>query len=369
MKSRVTITHLARRLNVHPSTISLGLRGSHHVSGPLQNRIHALAQRLGYAPNHMARSLRHSSTKTLGVIFPYATAPYYATLLDAFYAETMKRGFHLEVCFHQWNPQEESVMVRKLLQRQVEGLILLPADETSFDLLAEHLPANSDFPVSSFGSFNPKLLPSCVRGCVATDLHAGSMELGEHLLEMGHRNVALLVPSLRPSQMNRLGTNLEARETGLRAVFGGRVDARLRVLYADDVTISPMDWRWGSVDTEFRITQLMTERLLSLSPRPTAIVTSNEPSAHALLNYLYTQGCRVPENISVACYDGTFLSEYGVVSLTCVKQPIPEMVRQLVDLVLSPPSNQRRRKPEMRLLPPVLVKRQSVARIETPEVK
>ncbi|MBI4026688.1 MAG: LacI family DNA-binding transcriptional regulator [Verrucomicrobia bacterium] len=373
MKRKITIRHIASRLDVHPSTISLGLRNSHHVSKPLQRRIHALARRLRYAPNHIARCLRRCSTKTLGVVFPYATAPYYATLLDALYAETLKRGYHLEVCFHQWNPRDEIEVFRTLLGRQVEGLIVLPASRDSFRLLRECVPDADDLPVATLEPLDAHRFPSLVRGCVFTDMYAGSLELGRHLLEMGHRHIALLVPARRPTGTlpapGQAGANLVAdrkdRVKGLQEALGLAPGARLEVIYLDDC--NGMDVAMANtfgIEGNFLLAQQLAERFLELAPRPTAAVASNEAVAHGLLASFYARGCRVPDEVSVACYDGTFLSEYGAVPLTCVKQPLQEMARNLVELAIDTRSQGGHRKPEIRILQPTLALRRSVVRVQ-----
>lgn len=361
MKTRVTITHLARHLDVHPSTISLALRDSPEVSAAMKQRIHALARRWRYTPNHVARSLRQRSTMTLGVLFPYASPPFYGALLDALDAEADSRGLHLEVHFHQWNAAQEAEAMRTLYERRVDGLIVMPATPESQEKLEEVIPPDVDFPVVILSAPMRKRFPRFVRACVATDTCEGSRELGDYLLRMGHRRIALLLPS-----SNIKAPAIHMRVTGLRAAMQKHKDARLVLVSASDaaelINEGNGDARrlYTAHDT-FQLSRRLADEALRLEPRPTAMIATDETAAHVLLAKLHMAGLRVPEDVSVACYGGTFLSEFGAVPLTCVHQPFEQMARATIEIVAASRARAASSRCEIRLLPPKLVIRSSVA--------
>lgn len=355
MATRITIYALAQRLGVHPMTVSRALRNSPKISVVTRQRVQSLAQRLHYTPNYMARCLSQRSSRTLGVIFPYATTPYYATLLDALYTHALDRGFQIEIRFHRWNEVEEAAAFRSLLERQVDGLILLAAAIRSFKVLRDLLPAGGNLPVATMGTYSSRDLPPFVRGCVVTDMRQGSTELGEFLLKMDHHEIALLCPQLPPPSDV---PDITDRIHWLRVAIERQPEGRFHLVTLDDVPDA-----FTGADWEFRCVHRMAEKFLQLDPRPTAVVTNNEPQAHVLLEILQARGCRVPEDVSVACYDGTFLSEYGTVPLTCVRHQFPELARHLVDLVVTKPANGQEPPPELRVVAPALARRRSVARL------
>ncbi|MBI4027979.1 MAG: LacI family DNA-binding transcriptional regulator [Verrucomicrobia bacterium] len=374
MERQITISHLARRLDVHPSTISLALRDSREVSAATRRRVCALARRLRYSPNQIARCLRQRSSRTLGVVFPYATLPYYATLLDAIYAEAHGRGLHLDVRFHQWDPREEEVAIRSLIEHRVAGLILLPAARCSCATLHRNLSASVSFPVALVGLSPFKNLPRAVQGFVGTDMRWGSQRLGEHLLEMGHRRIAFLTPE-RPLRSSSIGMRL----AGLYSALREQPDATLQVVHLDederpDGGVAQVEQRGFPAQNSFLVGQRLAARFLELSPRPTAAITPDETMAHVLLASLSAAGLRVPDDVSLACYDGTHLSEFGGVPLTCVKQPIEKMARNLVDLAACPPPgngatpapNGRGHRPQTCVLQPTLIQRASIKRLRPP---
>lgn len=338
MSTECTLNHLARQLRVHPSTVSLALSNNPKVAARTRQRVHDLAQRLNYSPNLVARSLRQRSTKTLGVLFPCVSLPYYASLLDALDAEADARGLHLEVHFHQWNAGQERSAMRTLLQRRVDGVILLPAtrqDECA-QMLRECLPAKGQLPVSILAASKQQSFPDCVRGIVDTDLRVGSKLLGEHLVERNHRRVALLLPE----RGSHLEPKTREKTEGLQAAFDQCKGAELALVEPTGRIESEIPRRehlqgGGIVDQHFVLAGDLARGFLKLSPRPTAVVATDEPIAQALLTHLGAQGLRVPADVSVACYDGTYLSACGMVPLTCVAQPLDQMARSLIELVTS----------------------------------
>ena len=110
--------------------------------------------------------------------------------------------------------------------------------------------------------------------------------------------------------------------------------------------------------------QRLSERFLELDPLPTAVITTDESTAHVLLAHFNVKHIRVPSDVSMACYGGTFLSEFGPVPLTCVAQPFEPMAHHLIDLVASAQTGKARNGYDVRLLPPKLLIRNSVARLE-----
>jgi DNA-binding LacI/PurR family transcriptional regulator len=328
----------------------------------MRQRVHELARRWRYSPNHIARSLRKRSTKTLGVLFPFTTLPYYATLLDALDVEADARGLHLEVHFHQWSEKQEAAALTTLVERRVDGLILIPTAASSTRTVRECVPPGVGIPVVFLGAQAAITVPPFVRGRVGADMCRGSVLLAEHLLEMGHRCIAFLAASDARSakRMDKV--------IGLKSAIKQQRDARLVIVpLPEDAEIQAMyahiRERGLSARVNFLIDQRLAEAFLRLSPRPTVAVTSNETMAHTLLSSLGAGGLRVPDDVSVACYDGTFLSAHGFVPLTCVAQPFELIARRVIELVTAGDGDGVREYHKLQLLPPTLVKRASVARV------
>ena len=354
----VTLKHLAHHLGVHPTTVSMALRGQGRISEPTRQRVLALARDFQYTPNHVARSLRHRQTRMLGVVFPYTSMPYYATLLDALHVEADARGLHLEVHFHQWSQDQEQRAVRAVITHRVEGLILIAAHASSPQALEGFLAPRGDMAVVLIGSDIWAAVPSFVRAIVGTDHYAGARDLGTHLLQQGHRRIAALVVDPRE---HALGSK---KVLGLQAALQDQPGAELILVPMPDDTVSAtkatLRQRGQSAARKLDVCRRIAEQFLQVSPPPTAVVTSDEPMAQILLTALSARGLRVPQDISLACFDGTYLSELGTVPLTCVQQPFDALARRIMERVAQHPSESNPSTAAVDLLPPRLVHRSSV---------
>lgn len=353
---------MARRLRVHPSTVSLALRDSRQVSERTRRQVQALARRWGYAPNSLARALRTQDSNQIGVIFPHATTPYFSELLDALYFEARDRGYHVHVRFHQWNPEEEKIALQTLIGQQVEKFILTSAAGTTGQILTRIFPGKFRLPVVMINVPVEEALSPLLRGYVGTDTRTGSRELGNYLVEMGHRRIAILLPEKPAGSRGPIGM----RVAGLREAIGQSPDGRLHLVLLDDENRPDGGRQFvlqhgSTVATSLQICRRLVEKFLALDPLPTALVTTDEPSALVALGMLHAQGMRVPEDLSVACYGGSLFSEHGAIPLTLVEQPLREIARVALQMVWTPRAATAAEKPEVRLLPSRLVVRKSVA--------
>lgn len=362
MQHQITLRDLARKLGLHPTTVSMGLRNHPEIAEATRKRIQALTRQMHYSPNYVARSLRQRVSSTLGVLFPYVTLPYYATLLDAIYTEARIRELKVEVHFHQWSVIQEQEALRILVERRPRGLIVIPATLVSPENWRRNVGALAGIPVAIVGLLDKQQLAAPIRGCVATDIQEGGRLLGAHLRELGHRQIVLVTPE----QSGQTGSKVyvDGLREGLAPARGAAVT--LLNLTDDEEKLRPYgnEQQGFNPSANFSMAQLLAEKLLALPRRPGAVVTSDEPTAHVLLSHLYAQGLRVPDDVSVACFNGTFLSAYGPVPLTCIAQPFERMARRLIEMAASGHASPGRGKPETVLLPPTLIQRASVARLD-----
>jgi LacI family repressor for deo operon, udp, cdd, tsx, nupC, and nupG len=186
---------------------------------------------------------------------------------------------------------------------------------------------------------------------------------------MGHRHVAILMTD-RPRQHNPIATRLAGLQQAFREVTGARLElVALEDQSRPDGGIAMVHKHGSPPYNIFLIGRQLAEKFLEARPRPTALVATDETIAHVTLGVFHARGIRVPDHVSLACYGGSYLSEYGAVPLTCVQQPVDDMARSALDLLLAPVLNKPTVKPELRLLPPRLILRASVASLTAGRLK
>ena len=144
-KARATIMDVAPEAGVHPSTVSRVLNG--HAGSTIRpatrERVLAAADRLGYRPSALARSLRLQRTLTLGMLVPDITNPFFSSIIKGAEDAARERGYNLILCNSEDDPAREAAYLRVLRERQVDGLLIASsqmADDTIDELREEDFP-------------------------------------------------------------------------------------------------------------------------------------------------------------------------------------------------------------------------------------
>ena len=302
-----TIRDVARLAGVSPMTVSRVVNGTGYTSQETRARVERAIAQLGYVPNAVARQLRSKRSHTIALVLTDITNPFFTTIARGVEDEAAGRDFGVMFCNTDESDAEEVDYLQMLIQRQVDGVLLVPASNSgeSLRLLRAHR-----IPVV--------VLDRRVRSPgvdeVRSDSEAGAYELVHHLVEFGHRRIAML------SGRRTVSTSVDrvaGYQRGLAEV-GVELDSRL-VLY-------------GGYDAEagFR----MAQQVLTLTPPPTAMFAANNFIAFGAMRALREAGLRVPDDLSVVAFDD--LPDDWVMEpfMTVVVQPAYEIGRQAAALLL-----------------------------------
>ena len=128
-KHRITLKELAAELSLSPATISLALSGkgdTYRIARETRKRVREAADRLGYRPNHLARSMRRGKTDTIGVVFPDVSEVYMNHILAGIEAVALDRGASLMIATSAMDSSVEARNLETLLNRRIDGLIMVP---------------------------------------------------------------------------------------------------------------------------------------------------------------------------------------------------------------------------------------------------
>ena len=304
------IREVAKRAGVSTATVSRVLSRPDVVSPDTRVRVLKAVERLGYAPNSVAKNLRTLKSRKLLVTVPDISNPFFALILQGIEDMAQRNGYAVLVGDTQHDEQREERYALMLKQKEADGLIFL----------GHRLPKLA-------ASVVQELAPNCapiVNGCefsadlgvpsVHIDNAKAASEAMEHLYGLGHRRIGVVTgPLLSPLSRDRLkGAVASASAQGAEA----------------DVLV-----RHG--DFSIRSGAEAASTLLEGSTRPTAIFCFNDEMAMGVIAEARSRGLRVPDNLSVVGFDDIRFAQCTDPPLTTVAQPMREIGERTVRLLLA----------------------------------
>jgi LacI family transcriptional regulator len=291
---RASIRDVAARAGVSVTTVSHALNETRFVSESAKAKVLEATHALGYVPSEVARGLKHNTTRTLGMLVPNNSNPYFAEIIRGVEHHCYGAGYSLLLCNSNDDAQRQTDHLRVLAERRVDGIVLVASGDDD-DILA----ACKDLRL-------PLVLVDREIEALEADLievdHAAGGELATaHLLALGHRRVACIggPTNLRPSLQ---------REAGWR-----------RALAAAGVTPRDDELERGDFGPQGGAAAM--HRLLKSAQPPTAVFVCNDMMAIGALHAAHELGLAVPRDVSLVGFDDIELAEYTIPPLTTVAQP------------------------------------------------
>ncbi|HEX9015403.1 MAG TPA: LacI family DNA-binding transcriptional regulator, partial [Chloroflexota bacterium] len=328
-----TIADVANRAGVSTMTVSRVVNRSGYISRETRERVEKAIIELGYVPNALARSLRVKQTRTIALVLTDISNPFFTTIARGAEDVASQRGFSVMLCNSDESEAKEIEYLNILLQKQVDGVLLVPARGSKESLLVLQ---SHGVPVVVVD----RLIGDADVDMVRADTELGAYELTRHLLDLGHRRIAALTgPRGVSTAMDRVaGFQRAMSEAGLP---GGEQS----ILFGDFTQASGY---------------LMAQEALAGPSAPSAIFAANNFIAIGAFRAVRKAGLRVPGDVSLAAMD----DEPPALAdpfLTVASQPAYEMGRTAADLLLSRLSGEAPIEPREIVLPTGLIVRGSTA--------
>ncbi len=307
-KSIVTRDEVARAAQVSPATVSYVVNnGPRPVAPETRKRVLEAIQSLGYKPNAIARNLRMQRSTTIGLIVPDINNPYFAEVAHGVEQMASENGLTVVLCHSDHKLERELHYVDVLQTERAAGVIWIPATHASE-------PATR---MTEYG-LPYVVLDRKVEGAEApvlvTDIYQGAYLAIKHLIDLGHRRIGC---------MARFVDHLHSTER-VRAFRTALQEAGIEV---DESLIV-------GCDSQMRGGYAGAQKILQLSPRPTAIFAYNDVMAIGALRAASEVGLRVPQDLSVVGFDDIAQAAFTCPALTTISQPKLELGCQGVELLL-----------------------------------
>lgn len=328
-----TIQDVARLAGVSTMTVSRVVNNSGYISQATRERVEQAIAQLGYVPNALARSLRFKRTKTLGLILSDITNPFFTTIARGVEDLAREHGFSVIFCNTDEDQGEEAEYISVLLQRQVDGVLLVPASADS----------------ASIAQLRARAVPVVVldrrvehaqADAVRCDSEQGAYQLIQHLLGLGHRYIAILSgpPGVSTAAERLAGYRRALDEAGIPI-------AAQQVAYGE-YTIEAGYWA--------------AQQILSSAPAPTALFAANNLMALGAFRAARELGIQIPADLSLVTFDDLPQSLVMEAFFTVIAQPAYEIGQRAAELLLARLGGAES-PPQTLLLPTELIVRRSSA--------
>ena len=308
MRSRVTIKDIAREAGVSPQTVSRAINDKGEISSQTQERILRIAERLGYRPNSIARSLATRRTQNIGLVVPDVSNPFFANVARGIEDAAHQANYNVFLCNTDENIERENSAILTLEAQRVDGLILCSSrlSEQQLLKLAER--------------YQPLVLVNrqidhAQTGCVRVDDRKGAAEATDYLLRLGHRNIGLLAgPTTSHSGRDRVQGYRQAMQA-----------------HAQEV---PSGWQ-VHCPPQVEGGRIAARELLNRAPELTALLAYNDLVAVGALRACAELGRRVPQDCAIIGCDDVLLAALVSPALTTIHIPTYNLGRQALGLLLA----------------------------------
>ena len=304
-RPRVTIADVARHAQVSKTTVSHVVSGKRPVSATTRDRVERSIVALGYRPDGLARSLRTRRTHMVALILPDITNPYYPVLARGLESGIEPDGYRAFICSSDGDPDRERAYLREVCDRGVDGIVL-----DSFHLTVDDLQVATGgrLPLVWIGGM-PMAHPGV--DSVRSDDDTGAYAATSHLVERGHRRIAMVDGPAGSGTARSEGYRRALSDAGLPA-------------YPEPLPRS--DWtRAGG--------RHAVDSLLALEPRPTAIFCSNDLSAIGALDAARDAGLTVPDDLAIVGFDDIEAAALVTPALTTVVNPAIDIGRTAAQML------------------------------------
>ncbi len=326
-RRNATLADVAASVGVSASTASRALNGRGELSAATRAAVIEAAERLGFQPSPLARSLRTRQTYTVGFVVPDVASPFYAASLKGAQAVLEESGYRVMLMDTELSVEGEIAALRTLVNHRVDGLLVSTAGlgEAEFEDL-----------VGSTGTpcvFLDSVVDGAGAGSVTLENREGIEDLVRHLREHGHDRIALLAGS-------------QQETSGVE-----RLEAFVAVADADPELIRVGPWTQAAGADG-------TRALLALDRPPTAIVASSAELGLGCLAASRELGVQLPDELALVTFDDPYFGSLLEPSLTAVGYDPADVGRAAAALLVEAMQNEPGERREVRV-PVSLVRRRS----------
>jgi len=305
VKQLITLKEIAAELGVSVSTISRVLTDKDKVDPEKRKLIQEALKRHNYVPNEMARGLRGMASRSIGIIVPTLSSNYFTRIITAAQQVAQNNSYTVVTCCSDHDPEREKDAVKLLKTKQISRVMCasLLTDPVAY--------YGRMFGSNSVAIFDSEAYPTEGIGYISFDNFKAAGKLADYPIALGHRDFVILNHS--HEKQRKAGFIATLKEHGID-IAPDRIFEGLR-----------------KPETGLEVCRKV---FLSSEKRPTAVLATNDFLAYNAIRAAYDAGLRVPEDVSVVCFDAC--DETGILTpdLTRIMQPAALIGELAADMLI-----------------------------------
>ncbi|MUG70099.1 LacI family DNA-binding transcriptional regulator [Paenibacillus validus] len=325
----INIFDIAKEAEVSIATVSKVVNNTGRISDKTRKKVLEIIEKHNYTPNSLATALTGKFSYTLGLIIPNLANPFFGEIAKSVEDRARELGFSVMICSTDYDADREASYFTLLQKKRVDGVIILSGFEDQHTITRNLVKPN--MPVALIA----RDIPTISINSVSIDDFVGGYEAAKHLIGLGHRRMGLIVENIRCAKERVRGFNQALEEHDLQ------LDESLVLLGEATVPNG----------------KKLALQLLSGDEPPTAIFATNDLLAIGTIQAANEHGLKVPQDVSVIGFDNTMLATITDPPLTTIAQPMEQMGRQIVDLLVQELKGDVTHKQRIVLLPELVVRK------------
>lgn len=311
MSKRTSLKDIAEKVGVSTALVSYVLNGQEkekRVGKEVVKKIRNAALELNYQPNQIARSLRKGSTKTIGLIVADIANPFFGNLARVIEDEASRLGYTVIFGSSDEDSGKMGSLVNILINRQVDGFIIVPAEGTELQIKALQ---EKRIPLV----LTDRYFIDITTNYVVLDNYMASYDAISHLIANGYKKIGMIAYK----------SNLIHMQERVR----GYIEAMKANNLENEIRIEEVHYNYTMIDNEKAMNNLAIDE-----KKINAILFATNSLTVSGLYCIKKRNLKIPEDLAIIGFDGNEAFDFFYTPLTYIEQPIEEMGKEAVRILI-----------------------------------
>ena len=308
---QITIKDIARICGVGVSTVSRALNNHPDINPQTRQKIMDVVEEYDFVPNTSARNLKLTETNTIAILVKGMTNPFFTTMIKIMEEQIEKKKYSMELRHVDSQSDEVELAIELVKEKKLKGIVFLGGyfnhSKEKLDRIGVPFVLST---ISTFGEYDNS------HSSISVDDVAESYKMVDYLCKKGHKKIAIITAPVEDISIGQLRT-----QGYLNALKDNGITPKdewiIRPDYFDDVY---------TMDNGY----ILMKKLLKRGFDATAVYAISDTLAIGALKALSEAGIKVPEEVSVAGFDGIDMGFYCSPAITTIRQPIENMARETI---------------------------------------